>query len=82
MGMLGLAYSLVLALLVLAGIALSGWMAYWVGCNLVLTIKRRRAWPLIAAWALGLIPPTAMFAGIGYVVWLTAVRLSEGIGPS
>jgi hypothetical protein len=78
---LALIYHLALALLVLSGVVLSGWMAFWVGRNLLLSIKRRRPWPLIAAWMLGLVPPTAIFAGTGYVVWFAATRLSQGIGP-
>lgn len=76
-----LLFMLAVVLLVLGGAVLSGWMALWVGRNLVLAVRRRRSWPLVVAWTLALIPPASIFGGMSYVVWMGAVELSQYIGP-
>ncbi len=80
MGMSGLAWLLVPTLLMLSGVPLCAWMAYWVARNLRLAIQRRRPWPLIVAWTAALVPPTAMAVGMAYVVWLSVARLLQGYG--
>jgi hypothetical protein len=69
-------------LAILLGAALSAYIAYRAGRNLVLAIRRERPWPLVAAWTAVLTAMAAFAAGLAYAAWAVVARVSQyNIGP-